>query len=180
VHWSIETVDPQGAVLARLHGEKGNQAALVFESPRHSKVLIEGAEYHIVDKDGFFRRDVRLVSPGGIVEIAAAVGWSGRMWWMLPDNDKVFYDYSADWNHHRVVLRGEDEVMRLLPKYTGKKLAGCEVRGLTEQKFWSLFAFYLMIYDERESLETARQWSDLSKGVGALTLEMAASAVFDS
>lgn len=180
MQWTIETVSPQGAVLARLQSQQGNEVALVFESPRRSKVLIGEAEYTIVDKDGFFRRDVRLIAPSGTVEIAASVGWSGRMWWLLPDDSKVFYDYSADWNQHRVVLRGEDEVMRFVPRYNGKKLAGCDVSGLTEEKLWSLFAFYLMVYDERESLDTARQWSDIGKGVTALALEAAVDSVFET
>ncbi len=180
MQWTIETISPHGAVLARLQSEKGNEVALVFESPRRSKVRIGEAEYTILDKDGFFRREVKLIAPSGTVEIAASVGWSGRIWWLLPDDSKVFYDYSPDWNQHRVVLRGEEEVMRLLPRYNGKKLAGCEVRGLTEQTFWSLFAFYLMIYDERESLDAARQWADLGKGVAVLTLEASVDAVFET
>lgn len=180
MNWTIEAISDQGVVLARLQGDKGPEAALAFESPRRSKLRIGETEYQIVDKDGFFRRDVRLMAPSGTVEIAAAVGWSGRMWWNLPDNARLYYDYTAEWNHHRVILRDNQEVMRLLPQRNGKKLAGCEVRGLVEERLWSAFAFYLMIYDERESLDTARQWSDLGKGAAALSLEAAFSALFDS
>lgn len=180
MHWTIEAISAQAVVLARLQGEKGPEAALAFESPRRSKLRLGERDYHILDKDGFFRRDVRLIASSGTVEIAAAVGWSGRMWWMLPDHGKLYYDYTAEWNHHRVILRDNQEVMRLLPQRNGKKLAGCEVRGLVEEKLWSAFAFYLMIYEERESLETARQWSDLGKGAANLSVEAAFSALFDS
>lgn len=180
MHWTVETVSPKGEVLARLQGEGGLAATLFFETPRRSRVVLDDREYVILDKDGFFRRDVRLIAPNGTVEVAASVGWSGRMWWLLADDSKVFYDYSADWNQHRVVLRGEEELVRFLPRYNGKRLGGCEARGLTEQRLWSAFAFYLMVYDERESLDSARQWSELGKGLGVLTLEAAAEAIFES
>lgn len=180
MQWTIESVSPKGSVLANLQSQQGLEATLYFQTPRRSKVKVNGAEYTILDKDGFFRRDVRLIAPDGTVEIAASVGWSGRMWWLQSDDSKVFYDFSADWNQHRVVLQGDTEVMRLLPSYHGKKLTGCEVRGLTEHKFWSIYAFYLMVYDERESLESAKQWSDIGRGAGALSLEVAAEAIFGS
>lgn len=177
MQWMIENVSHKGSVLAKLHGPQGEEGTLYFQSPRRSKVMIDGLEYTILDKDGFFRRDVRLIAPNGTVEIQASVGWSGRMWWLQADDSKVFYDFSADWNQHRTVLQGETEVMRFVPVYNGKKLTGCEVRGLSERKFWSIFAFYLMVYDERESLESAKQWSQIG---GAVTLEVAAEAIFGS
>lgn len=180
MQWVVETVSPEGAYVCQYKGEQGLIATLIFESPRRSKVLIGDATYFILDKDGFFRRDVRLMGPSGTVEIAALVGWSGRMWWTLVDDSKIFWDVTAEWNNHRMILRGEEEVLRMIPQHHGKKLAGCEVRGHLHETLWAVFGFYLMVYDARESLETARQWSDLGKGAVALGLEAVVDGLFEA
>jgi len=40
--------------------------------------------------------------------------------------------------------------------------------------------FYLMVYDARESLETARQWSNLGKGAVALSLGAVVDGLFEA
>ena len=64
------------------------------------------------------------------------VGWSGRMWWTLVDDSKLFWDVTAEWNNHRMITRGEAEVMRMIPQHKDKKLAGCEVRGHLHETLW--------------------------------------------
>lgn len=179
MEWVVETVLPDGAFVCRLKADQAVEATLTFETPRRSKVSMGGLEYVILDKDGFFHRDVRLMGPDGALLISASVGWSGRMWWKLLDDSKVFWDFSADWDNHRVVLKGEQELLRLVPIRSGKKLASCEVRAAAPDPLLALFGFYLLVYDERESLESAHQWQDLMKGAAAITLAGAVDSLFE-
>jgi len=79
-----------------------------------------------------------------------------------------------------LILRGGEEVMRMIPQHNGKKLAGCEVRGHLQETLWAVFGFYLMVYDAREGLETARQWSDLGNGTAALALDGVVEGIFEA
>lgn len=174
--WEVEALDSGGRVLCLLRQGDELSGLLTSQagSPARARLLGRG-DFHFVETLHFFSRDVRLLDASGASHIETRVGWGERCRWTLADGRILRWDFSIEWNDHRVIYLGEEEVVRLIPRREGKKWRGAEVRLASSEPqapLWATMGFFLLLKSEQEHLQARASWSELGDTLGDLTLGM--------